>query len=249
MFCDDSGNHDMTGQQSGSDVVGAVGYVATVPGWQKFDPEWRIALKEYGVSVEDFHAFDLQWKRNAFTGWSDTRRDEFVDRLAKIISKHAAFGVGGFVLTKDFVGMPQTFKDEIRHPYFIGIHNLLNEFIKGPFVPELRGSKVDFFFERMKEFFEDEVRRAFARVREVKGSHVLGLVTTGCDPAQMLPLQAADLAAYHVRAEISRLKYKPQLQIRPAMEALRKKYRLDVAYSDRAALQDLFFKLAIWRAG
>jgi hypothetical protein len=64
----------------------------------------------------------------------------------------------------------------------------------------------------------------------------------------MLPLHAADLAAYHVRSEISRLHYKPQLNTRPAMDALKKKYRLSITYSDQAALRDLYFGLVIERA-
>ena len=75
-----------------------------------------------------------------------------------------------------------------------------------------------------------------------------GGVIAGGSPENLLPLQAADFAAYLVRAEISRLKYKPHLQVRPAMEALKKRYRIDVAYSDREALRDLYFKLTIERA-
>lgn len=209
---------------------------------------WSAALKDEGVKLEDFHAFDLQWKQEAFSDWCDTRRDEFVERLTIIIQKHTMFGVGGLVLAKDFQKLPQKFKDEINHPYFIGIKNLLDEFIYGPFVPELRRRKVHFFFERMKVFFEEEVLRAFARSRDVKGFHVLGQITTGCDSSDMLGLQAADLAAYHVRAELSRLEYKPHLQIRPAMEALKRKYRLDIAYADQEKLRSLYFNLVIERA-
>ena len=251
-YIDDTGTHDKPGQQygqqPGSDVTGAVGYVATVPGWGKFDRDWRVALKDEGIGAKDFHAFDLQWKTEAFDGWSDTRRDAFVERLSKIINRHLMFGVGGLVLAQDFDKMPQGFKHEIKHPYFIGVHNLLNQFISGPFVPELQGRKVNFFFERMKPFFESEVALAFDRIRDVKASHVLGKITLGGDKATMLPLHAADLAAYHVRAEVSRLHYKPQLAIRPAMEALKKRYRLSLTYSDRDTLRDLYFQMVIERA-
>jgi hypothetical protein len=172
-YIDDTGTHDEPGTQygqlPGSDVTGAVGYVATVAGWAKFDMDWRIALADEGIGAADFHAFDLQWKKGAFDGWCDPRRDAFVERLSKIIDRRLLFGVGGLVLAKDFDQMSQSFKDEIKHPYFIGIHNLLNQFISGTFVPEIGRRKVNFFFERMKPFFESEMAVAFDRIENRKG--------------------------------------------------------------------------------
>ncbi|MGA7869675.1 MAG: hypothetical protein WCA22_02135 [Candidatus Binatus sp.] len=247
-YFDDSGTHDETGQLPGSEVTGAAGYVATVPQWAKFDMEWRRALKAFEVPPEKFHAFDLQYKRGFFCDWCEEREREFVEKLSSIIDCHTMFGVAGFVLAKDLAQMPQAFRDEIKHPFFIGVNSMLHSFEKGPFVPELRKRHVNFFFENMKPFFDEEVIKIFSHLRDLQMGHVLGQITMGGEKKNMLPLHAADLAAYHLRAEISRLQYKPDLTIRYAMDALQKKYRLWVTYSSLKELRDLYFQLKIERA-
>lgn len=247
-YFDDSGTHDHTGKQKGADVIGVAGYVATVPQWAKFDMAWRRALKEFGVPPQKFHAFDLQWKKDWYHDWSKDREQDFVQRLTSIIDHHTMFGMGGFVLAEDFAKMPQAFRDEVKHPFFLGLNSLLHQFETGPFVGELRKRHVNFFFERMKPFFEEEMSAMFSRLRDMKMAHVFGQITMGGDKKTMLPLHAADLAAYHVRAEISRLEYKPHLEIRHAMDALKEKYRLSITYMGRQQMRDLYFRLKIERA-
>jgi hypothetical protein len=100
----------------------------------------------------------------------------------------------------------------------------------------------------MTPFFENGVSEIFSRLRELKLGHVLGQITTGGERQNMLPLHAADLAAYHLRAELSRLQYKSHLQIRPAMDALKEKYRLWVTYSGLTELREMYMELRIERA-
>lgn len=247
-YFDDSGTHDETGQLPGSEVTGVAGYISTVPRLAKFDKEWCRTLKDFGVPPEKFHAFDLQFKKEWFHDWDADRETDFVEKLTSIINRHTMFGVAGFVLAKDLAQMPQAFRDEVKHPFFIGFNSVVHSFYKGPFVPELKNRRVNFFFEQMKAFFDDEVIKIFSHLREVKMGHVLGQITMGGEKKNMLPLHAADLAAYHLRAEISRIQYKPHLTMRHAMEALREKYRLWVMYSGLAELRDLYFKLKIERA-
>jgi hypothetical protein len=247
-YFDDSGTHDRTGQLPGSEVTGAAGYVATVPQWAKFEMEWRRALRDFEVPPARFHAFDLQCKKDWFYDWDLDREKDFVERLSSIIDSNTMFGVAGFVLAKDLAQMPQAFRDEIKHPFFVGVNSMLHSFDKGPFVPELKKRRVNFFFEQMKPFFEDEVNIIFAHLRDIKLGHVLGQIKTGGEKENMLPLHAADLAAYHLRAEIARLEYKPYMTIRYAMDALREKYRLWVTYSGLKELRDMYFQLRIARA-
>lgn len=100
----------------------------------------------------------------------------------------------------------------------------------------------------MKPFFENGLNENFSLLRDLKMGHVLGQITTGGEKQNMLPLHAADLAAYHLRAEISRLEYKPHLEIRPAMDALQEKYRLWVTYSGRKELREHYMLSRIERA-
>jgi hypothetical protein len=247
-YFDDSGTHDPTGQHSGADVSGAAGYVATVPQWAKFDMAWRPILKHFGVPPEKFHAFDLQWKRGWYKDWCLEKEKDFVEQLTAVTNKHLLFGVGGFALAKDLAQMPQEFRDEVKDPFVVGVNAVFRSFEKGPFVPLLKKRRVNLFFERMSPFLEEEVIKMFSHLRDTRMGHILGEITMGGDKSNLLPLHAADLAAYHLRAELSRLEYKPHLTMRHTMNVLLKQYRLGLTYYDLDGLRDAYFKLKIERA-
>ena len=241
---DDTGTHDPTGQQRGADVVGVVGYVSRFHRWGRLDIEWRAALRKYKVGM--FHAADLQWGRGDFVGWTREHKDAFALELSSIVHRHTMFGVGGLCLVEDFMSLPPTFRNEIGHPFFVGLYNLLNEFISGEIVPELRGRKVDFVFDQQDQLGR-QTQHIFKQIRAAKGTNVLGQIRFAESWALSF-LQCADLAAYHIRAEISRLRYKQHLDVWPAMAALQQKHQLSVVYSDRKMLWDLYTKLRIERA-
>jgi hypothetical protein len=247
-YFDDSGTHDKTGQRDGSEVTGAAGYVATVPQWARFDRAWRKVLEHFEVPLVEFHAYDLQKHKGWYEHWSDEKEQDFVDQLSAVIDKHLMFGVGGFVLAKDLTQLPQDFQNEIKHPFFVGIDALFQSFEKGPFVPQLKKRRVDFFFERMKPFLDQEVIKIFSRLRETRMDRIFGEITMGGDKETLLPLHAADLAAYHLRAELSRLEYKPHLTMRHAMSNLLKSHRLGLTYCGVKELRDWYFRLKIERA-
>jgi hypothetical protein len=78
----------------------------------------------------------------------------------------------------------------------------------------------------MKPFLDQEVIKIFSRLRETRMDRIFGEITMGGNKETLLPLHAADLAAYHLRAELSRLEYKPHLTMRHAMSNLLKSHRL-----------------------
>ena len=243
-YIDDTGTHDATGQLAGSEVAGAVGYVSRMNRWAKLDWTWRHTLPRHGVKV--FHAVDLRWRRGEFAGWSDDQEAALISDLTAITNRHVMFGVGGLLLTREYMALAQWFRDEIKDPYFIGLHNLFNEILKGPCANEIRGETVNFIFDQQNRL-EAGTLEMFEGLRARKASGIFGTITFG-DKEKIVPLQCADLLAYNVRAELARVVYKPHLNILPAMEQLLRRYRVDAAYSDREALRDLFFKRIIQRA-
>jgi Protein of unknown function (DUF3800) len=243
-YVDDTGTHDPTGQHAGSEVAGAVGYVARVNRWGKLISAWQKALRSHGVDV--FHAVDLRWRRGEFVDWTDGQADALIKDLTRIANKHILFGVGGLLLVKDYMTLAEWFREEVKDPYFVGLQNLFNEILKGPCAPEIRGDRVNFVFDR-QTWLEAGTREMFEGLSQRKAHGIFGSITFA-DKEKEIPLQCADLLAYNVRAELARITYKPHLEMLPAMKELLKNYRVDIAYSDLAALKDLFFGRVIQKA-
>jgi Protein of unknown function (DUF3800) len=243
-YIDDTGTHDAKGQQPGSEVAGAVGYLSRFKQWAKLTREWRRTLHEHGVKV--FHAAHLRWRRGEFIGWSDDRERALIDDLTRLATRYTMFGVGGLLLVKDYMELSQWFRDEIRDPYFVGLKQLFDELLQGPCAEEIRGETINFFFDRQNRLGPGttEMFDVFS-IHKARGA--FGTLGFG-DKEKIIPLQCADLIAYNVRAEVARMVYKPDLEILPAMKRLLKENRIDVAYCDEAGLKDLFFKRVIQRA-
>ncbi len=243
-YIDDTGTHDPTGQLPGSEVAGAVGYISRMNRWAKLDWAWRKALERHHVTV--FHAFDLRWRKGEYADWDELQERALIDDLTQLANRYTMFGVGGLLSVKDYMTLAQSFRDEVKDPYFIGLQNLFNEILKGPCAPEIRGQTVNFVFDRQNRL-EPGTVEMFEGFRARKAKDIFGTITFG-DKEKLIPLQCADLLAYNVRAELARLVYKPHLEILPTMKTLLKPHRVDIAYSDFAALKNLFFQRVIQKA-
>jgi hypothetical protein len=241
-YIDDTGTHDPKGERPGSDVAGAVGYVATQAGWRRLNLAWRATLREYGVKA--FHAVDVRRRRGEFRGWTDEESGNFVNDLSDIANKFTSFGVGGLLLVKDYAAMPKLLRDETKHPFYICLRDLFWEFIRDPLASEVGGRTVDFVFDEFRQF-SGETQTVFDKFKaERNESRVFGSIHFETEGVE---LQAADLLAYYVRAEISRMVYKSHLDILDAMRRLNSG-KLNVVYSTQKNLSDLYFTIKIERA-
>jgi hypothetical protein len=241
-YIDDTGTHDSKGEQPGSDVAGAVGYVATQSGWRRLNLGWRAILRKYGVKA--FHAVDVRRRRGEFRGWTDKKSEDFVNDLAQVANKFTSFGVGGLLLVKDYAAMPDLLRDETKHPFYVCLRDLFWEFIRDPLASELSGKRVDFVFDEFRQF-SGETRKVFDKFKaERNQSRIFGSIDFDTEGIE---LQAADLLAYFVRAEISRMTYKSHLNILDAMTRLNSG-RLNIVYSTQKNLSDLYFAIKIERA-
>lgn len=65
-YYDDSGTHDDTGRETGSQVVVAAGYVGQPSEWQALEEEWNALLERESLKL--YHAVDCVSRQHQFSG-------------------------------------------------------------------------------------------------------------------------------------------------------------------------------------
>lgn len=207
FYGDESGTHDRSGKQPGSDVVAVAGYIAKNEEWERFNDSWSNCLKQYGVS--EFHMADCvpQGKNPPYQGWSRDKCDEFRKDLIDIANRHTLGGFGGLVIVEEYDSiLPENIKCKrgYKHPYHFCFHILIDILL--PEVEKLgrpAGEQIAFVFDQQQQF-ADGAKELFENIKSLRDRHnLLGSLTFGSSK-QHLPLQAADLLVYTVRRELSR---------------------------------------------
>lgn len=207
-FADESGTHDLSGKQHGSEVAGIAGYLSFREVWWTVNDLWRKTLDSFGVPT--FHMRELVTypgqkpnPASPYFAWSQERKDEFIETLAAILTKYAMGPFGALVYVQDYdrVFSPEL-KAYFKHPYhfcfqgFIGIIlHTLDTFFDERLLP---GEKIAFFFDQQEEF-EPEALKTFLGLKAREDpNRRLGSIAF-VDKREYLPLQAADLIAFRLR--------------------------------------------------
>jgi Protein of unknown function (DUF3800) len=82
---------DDSGKDSQSRITTLAGYAARVEEWRAFEEEVEPVFTEYGVRI--LHAKDLHDTDGEFCGWSVLRKQAFVAKLCRIMSRHVLLGM------------------------------------------------------------------------------------------------------------------------------------------------------------
>jgi hypothetical protein len=95
-YIDESGIHE--------DAKACVicGYFGGLGQWRKFEKQWRMALQEFDVPLEEFHAKDLIQRHGFFKSWNDPKYYSFLEELAKALTLHKLYPVSFGILVEDF---------------------------------------------------------------------------------------------------------------------------------------------------
>ncbi len=201
---------DETGIHEGAEFCIIAGYFGGKGQWNRFSADWRKALQDSGVSLEDFHALDLMKRRKAFSGWKDDRHGGLLGKLTKAITDRKIYPVSVGLVLADFRSFT-----ELQRRFFTGATIEKGKLVtsgcpnKPYFLPFQRctkivvsyaavGGKCDLFFGLDRPF----AKYAKALFQIIKGSRQpdptrerLGEIAFPL-AKQTPPLQAADLLAY-----------------------------------------------------
>jgi hypothetical protein len=106
-YLDESGIHD------GAPVCVIAGYFGGRGQLKRMEDEWRKALSDFDVPLEEFHAKDIFPKVKGFfreKGWDIETRNRFLARLAHVVSAYKKISaVSSSVVVQDFeaLSLPQ----------------------------------------------------------------------------------------------------------------------------------------------
>lgn len=192
-YIDDSGN-----LQDSALVL--AGYIASVEQWAAFAEEWRRVL-DMPLAIKYFKMNDAYRLNGEFTGFSERRRDERVQLLYEVIENNVAASVCCVVPVAAFNQAKTLFPIPVKlHPYHIAFIGLISGLNSMQNEVGLDG-KVDFIF-------DDQVMEKTALLdswdwlMKIIGEDLrlnVGKPPIFKDDHDILPLQAADLAAWWVR--------------------------------------------------
>jgi hypothetical protein len=185
------------------------GWIAPARSWASFADAWQLAL-DMKPRLRYFKMTECMGFGGEFSGWSKESRDQRLRYLIKLIEEHKLLGVGAAIRTSEyrkiFHNSPQKIFDV---PYFLMIHGLMAGLVT-PFTGiqealTAKAEKVDFVFDDQPDQME-KVLLAWSHFKEVAPESVKALL--GDPPIfrndmTTLPLQAADLHAWSLRAKLT----------------------------------------------
>lgn len=93
---------DETGIEKGAVHCIIAGYFGGRGQWNKFGRDWRKALSDKDVPLEEFHALDLIKRHKFFHGWSDAKQESLLRGLATAATSYKIHPVSIALVVKDF---------------------------------------------------------------------------------------------------------------------------------------------------
>ena len=198
------------------DVFVVAGFIATAEAWAAFSDEWSLILGS-PRGIGKLVANDAMKMRGEFHGFSTEERDRKLDALARIINEYASLEVFCMLpvksLNEEFkrTGLPKEAADPYYHAMLSVIHGIASQQIANGTIEE-----VHFIFDEKKKQ-EAQIYKAWGEVAESQTEEmrtIMGRTPTFDSDDKVLPLQAADWAAWH-RREQGILKAEFHLNERP----------------------------------
>jgi hypothetical protein len=193
---------DASGSMGDSPVFVMAGYLGRVADWEKFTPKWQAAL-DAPKKIDYFKMSEAWARRGEFLGWREEDRDARLKLLAPITNEYAMGAIASVVPVeawkKHFVGrMANTYHDR---PYFFSFHGVIANAVK--FLhPKGIQEKIDFIFDSEDGEPIAEILDGYSRFFEFAPPHLrdyIGDPPIFRDEKKFLPLQAADMLAWHIR--------------------------------------------------
>jgi hypothetical protein len=211
-FVDDSGTHDQ------AKIVLMAGFLSSYQRWRKLESDWNRVLNppdEVGRPAKPriFHATDCLGKdgHGDFEGWSKDRRNTLVDRLAVIARQRTIWGFGAAFSRQDYQEVvPEWIKYKWEHPYYLCFFHIAQVLaLSRQHFSFPKDEKIAFVIAHKRKYV-GLMSELYDQVRtNEKVGGVLGKMTPYGEPAEDIPLQAADLIGYLIRTFYEKDYFKP----------------------------------------
>jgi hypothetical protein len=224
-YFDESGTHDP------SRVTTLAGYLATREQWKTMLGLWQNALEVDAEGLPVFHATEFDhWAIER--GWTATKKQRVIEKLASIPTEHAILGVSGSVIVSGYDTLSPWVREKIGGRYHftfaVAMHALRQQvewtFSKEPITLtfDRKNGVIGRVIDDYNDILETDYRNQFGSL--------------WFDSKDRCPaLQIADLLVYEINRflEDSLLDDKPA---RPAIKQFAKKRRVHIRYHDEETL-------------
>jgi hypothetical protein len=193
---------DASGSMGDSPVFVMAGYMGRLADWENFTPEWEAALKN-PKAIDYFKMSEAWARRGEFQGWHSEDRDARLKLLAPIVNKHAIASVISVVPVESwkrhFVGRLEN--SYHNRPYYFAFHGVISNAVKYLHLKGIK-EKIDCIFDSEGGEPIAEIIDGFSRFAEMAPDHLkeyIGDPPIFRDEKTVLPLQASDMLAWHIR--------------------------------------------------
>lgn len=201
------------GDDSASDIgdrrMFLAAYVHHADNWTRFSDLWRRELEL--DSLEYFKMVEANGLRGQFGGWCPARRDAKVLAFAKLIQDHRPWFAACSVSRAEYAELLSPIAPEnLKNPYFACFWGVISAATRYMQEQKIENPlPVDFVFDNQEGLGHDSALfypwlKADSDPQEKK---LMGAVPVFCDDKEVVPLQAADMLAWHLRKdhEVGRL--------------------------------------------
>ena len=205
-YMDETGHPD----DPNLEYVGMAGFVAPFGAWEVFESAWEDLMRNAGLS-EPFHMKDFAHSVGQFKPWKGKEeiRRAFFGWAMNLIVETRATPIGAIVSLSGFRSLTESQRSSYLSPYYIGFQNVTRgAAIEAMF--EEHEEKVAMVYAYQSEYGTNNGGRAEQLWHAIRkhtdfGSRMGSYASA--TPAELSPLQAADIFAYELSHEFeSRVK-------------------------------------------
>lgn len=187
---------------TGTSASSLAGYVNTVSQWSKFADAWDAELHAH-PSIEYLHMVEAQNLRDQFDGWPEVDRDKKVLDLATVIRDHEPWSIQCSVSRNDYTRIVRPVAPRgLGNPYFSCFYGIVISLARFHHEQGI-ATPVDFVFDEQGGLGTEAVM-FYEYIKSLQIPEVealLGSTPVFRDDEKVLPLQAADVLAWHIRRE------------------------------------------------
>jgi Protein of unknown function (DUF3800) len=188
--------------QSGDGRLFLAGYINSTENWMRFSDAWEREL-HYPKSVDYLHMVEANGLRGQFRGWGRRQRDKKVSRFAEVIRRYRPESFHWSIDRSDFLELIEPYAprglSSLHYVGTFGVVAMVTRYLASQKVE----ANVDFIFDEQADvsadipLFFDYMTRSIPKAarKMINGAPIFR------NDREMLPLQAADMLAWHLRRQ------------------------------------------------
>ena len=178
------------------------GYIGRVRNWESFSVEWQKLLSK-SPKLTFLHMNEAQGLKDAFRGWTTIQRDKRLMEMAKLINRYAMLAMDLTIDISAFNRILKRPKILFKNPYAVAFAHIPT-WVLASGSQRKTIEKIELIFDRGVLSRDDAIRDSYIGMMTHLPPNLTALLHGRPrfeDDKEVLPLQAADLWAWHVRRQ------------------------------------------------